>query len=209
MATSTTTADTDIATGAGATATATATFTLNRFTKVLTDDGREVRPGSGELGRVALRGRTPLGYYNDELKSAATFQVIDGVRWSIPGDWAEVSADGSVRLLGRGSQCINSGGEKIYPEEVEEALKTHPAVHDAVVVGVPDERFGEAVTALVELSPGVAADEATLVTHVKAHLAGFKAPKRIFTIDSVARQANGKVDYRHWAAVALERAAIG
>lgn len=187
----------------------TARFRLNASTKVLTEDGREVQPGTGELGRVALRGRTPLGYYKDEVKSAATFQIFDGVRWSIPGDWAEVGADGSVQLLGRGSQCINSGGEKIYPEEVEEALKTHAAVHDAVVVGVPDERFGEAVTAMVELEPGGDARPDDLVAHVKQHLAGFKAPKRVLMIDSVARAANGKVDYRHWKDVALERLGTG
>ena len=117
MAASTTTADA---------ADSTATFKLGPNTKVLTEDGREVVPGSGERGMVALRGRTPVGYYKDEAKSAATFVTFDGVRWSIPGDFAEVDADGTVRLLGRGSQCINTGGEKVYPEEVEEALKLHP-----------------------------------------------------------------------------------
>ena len=97
-----------------------------------------------------MRGHTPIGYYKDPEKSAATFQVIDGVRYSIPGDFATVDADGTVRLLGRGSQCINTGGEKVYPEEVEEVLKLHPTVADAAVVGLPDERFGEAITALVE-----------------------------------------------------------
>jgi len=196
MASATTTAD-----SAGQTA----TFTLNASTRVLTEDGRDVVPGSGERGRVALKGRTPLGYYKDAEKSAATFQEVGGVRYSIPGDWAEVDADGTVRLLGRGSQCINTGGEKVYPEEVEEALKSHPSVHDAVVVGVPDDRFGEVVTALVEPAPGVTIDELALVAHVKEHLAGFKAPKRVLTIDSVARSANGKVDYRHWTAVARQR----
>jgi acyl-CoA synthetase (AMP-forming)/AMP-acid ligase II len=117
MATNTTTADS----GDG-----TAKFELGPNTRVVTEDGRDVEPGSGEIGRVALRGYTPIGYYKDEEKSAATFQVIDGVRYSIPGDWAEVLADGSVKLLGRGSQCINTGGEKVYPEEVEECLKLHP-----------------------------------------------------------------------------------
>ena len=135
--------------------------------------------GSGEMGRVAMRGHTPIGYYKDPAKSAATFQVIDGVRYSIPGDFATVDADGTVRLLGRGSQCINTGGEKVYPEEVEEVLKLHPTVADAAVVGVPDERFGEAITALVEPHAGDAVDEAALIAHVKAHLAGYKAPKRI------------------------------
>jgi acyl-CoA synthetase (AMP-forming)/AMP-acid ligase II len=183
----------------------TATFELGPFTKVLTEDGREVRPGSGERGRVALRGFTPIGYYKDPEKSAATFQVFDGVRWSIPGDWAEVDADGTVRLLGRGSQCINTGGEKVYPEEVEEVLKRHPAVADAAVVGVPDERFGQAITALVELHPGHELDEAALIAHVKAHLAHYKAPKRVLSLATVGRAANGKLDYRRLTAEALDR----
>ena len=127
------------------------------------------------------------------------------MRYSIPGDWAEVDADGTVRLLGRGSQCINTGGEKVYPEEVEEALKLHPAVHDAAVVGVPDERFGEAITALVEPNTGATVDERELVDHVKARLAHYKAPKRVLVADSVARAANGKLDYRSLTAHAIER----
>jgi acyl-CoA synthetase (AMP-forming)/AMP-acid ligase II len=187
MATSTTTAE-----GASDTA----KFALGPNTKVLTEDGREVVPGSGELGRVALRGHTPIGYYKDEAKSAATFQMINGTRWSIPGDWASVEADGTVRLLGRGSQCINTGGEKVYPEEVEEVLKLHPSVADAAVVGVPDERFGQAITALVEALPGQSVDEAALIAHVKAHLASYKAPKRVLPIDTVGRAGNGKLDYK-------------
>jgi acyl-CoA synthetase (AMP-forming)/AMP-acid ligase II len=183
----------------------TATFRLGASTRVVTEDGRDVEPGSGERGRVALRGRTPVGYYKDPEKSAATFQVIDGVRYSIPGDWAEVDADGTVRLLGRGSQCINTGGEKVYPEEVEEVLKTHPAVHDAAVVGIPDERFGQAITALVEFESGVTASEADLVAHVKSHLAHYKAPKRVHTVPTVGRAANGKLDYSSLTSVAVER----
>ena len=158
--------------------------------------------GSGEMGRVAMRGFTPIGYYKDPEKSAATFQVIDGVRYSIPGDFATVDTDGTVRLLGRGSQCINTGGEKVYPEEVEEILKTHPTVADAAVVGIPDERFGEAICALVEPHAGDAIDEATLIAHVKEHLAGYKAPKRIVAIESVGRAANGKLDYKALKALA-------
>src|SRR5262249_35106942 len=139
---------------AGGDANRTATFVLGSHTKVLTDDGREVEPVSGEQGRVALRGRTPIGYYKDPAKSAATFVTFEGVRWSIPGDYAVVDADGTVRLLGRGSQCINTGGEKVYPEEVEEALKLHPDIADAAVVGLPDERFGEAINALVQPHAG-------------------------------------------------------
>ncbi len=199
MATNTTSADTVDAAGA------TATFKLGPNTRVVTDDGRDVVPGTGELGRVALRGFTPIGYYKDPDKSAATFQVIDGVRYSIPGDWAEVDADGTVRLLGRGSQCINTGGEKVYPEEVEEVLKLHPTVHDAAVVGVPDERFGQAITAFVEPNPGAEPDEATLIDHVKSRLARYKAPKRVFVVPSVQRAANGKLDYKRLSADAIER----
>jgi len=117
------------------------------------------------------------------------------VRYTIPGDWATVDDDGTVRLLGRGSQCINSGGEKVYPEEVEEALKSHPTVADAAVVGVPDERFGEAVRAVVEPTDGLAVDEATLIEHVKQRLAAFKAPKRVVTVSTLGRAPNGKLDY--------------
>jgi acyl-CoA synthetase (AMP-forming)/AMP-acid ligase II len=151
-----------------------------------------------------MRGFTPVGYYKDPEKSAATFQVIDGVRYSIPGDFATVDADGTVRLLGRGSQCINTGGEKVYPEEVEEALKLHPTVADAAVVGLPDERFGEAITALVEPHAGDVIDEAMLIAHVKERLAHYKAPKRIVTVDSIGRAANGKLDYRALKERALE-----
>jgi acyl-CoA synthetase (AMP-forming)/AMP-acid ligase II len=175
----------------------TARFRLGPHTRVLTEDGRDVVPGSGERGRVALRGRTPVGYYKDPEKSAATFAVIDGVRYSIPGDWAEVAEDGAVVLLGRGSQSINTGGEKVYPEEVEEVLKRHPAIADAAVVGVPDERFGEAITALVEVLPGQGPlDAADVIAHVKVHLASYKAPKRVIEVPTVGRAANGKLDYR-------------
>jgi 3-oxocholest-4-en-26-oate---CoA ligase len=183
----------------------TARFSLGPNTRVVNEDGHDVEPGSGERGHVALRGFTPIGYYKDPEKSAATFQVIDGVRYSIPGDWAEVEADGTVKLLGRGSQCINTGGEKVYPEEVEEALKLHPSVHDAAVVGVPDDRFGEAITALVEPNPGATTDEAELIAHVKAMLAAFKAPKRVLSVSTVARSANGKLDYKQLRSEALQR----
>jgi acyl-CoA synthetase (AMP-forming)/AMP-acid ligase II len=181
----------------------TARFQLGPNTRVLAEDGREIQPGSDELGRVALRGHTPIGYYKDEKKSAATFQIIDGVRWSIPGDWARVDADGTVHLLGRGSQCINTGGEKVYPEEVEEALKLHPSVADAAVVGLPDERFGQAITALVEALPGATIDESELIAHVKLHLAAYKAPKRVIPVATVGRAGNGKLDYKSLTAHAL------
>ncbi len=184
----------------------TASFRLSPNTRVITEDGRDVVPGSGEQGLIALRGRVPVGYYKDEAKSAATFRVIDGVRYSIPGDWASVESDGTLKLLGRGSQCINTGGEKVFPEEIEEALKHHPAVLDAAVVGVPDERFGEAVTAIVELRPGSEVDDAGLIAHVRGHLAAYKSPKRIIRVDSVGRAPNGKLDYRRLKELAVASA---
>ena len=183
----------------------TATFRAGPNTKVLTEDGREVRPGSGERGMVALRGRTPVGYYKDPAKSAATFVTFDGIRWSIPGDFAEIEVDGTLRLYGRGSQCINTGGEKVFPEEVEEAIKTHPSVADAAVVGVPDERFGEAITALVELTPGHQLDTAALIAHLRTTLAAYKSPKHVFTLDTMGRAANGKLDYKRLKANAVQR----
>ncbi len=179
-------------------------FVASATTKVLADDGSEVVPGSGERGRLAQTGRMPIGYYKDPEKTAATYPVIDGVRYVIPGDWAEVEADGTIKLLGRGSQCINTGGEKVFPEEIEEALKTHPSVADAAVVGVPDERFGQAIVALVEPVPGHAVDESALISHVKSLLAGYKAPKRVLPIPMVGRGANGKLDYRRLTEVAVQ-----
>ena len=187
----------------GASRTSTAKFTLAEDSVVLADDDRLVAPGSGEIGVLALRGRTPVGYYKDEAKSDATFRVVDGVRYSIPGDYATIDADGTLVLLGRGSACINTGGEKVFPEEVEEVLKEHPAVRDAVVVGRPDERFGEAVAAVVELGEPVEATE--LIAHVRAHLAAYKAPREVFPVPAVDRAANGKVDYKRWKAYVASR----
>ena len=174
----------------------TGTFKLGPEVRVITEDGREVTPGSDEVGVLALGGRNPMGYYKDEEKSAATFRVIDGKRYSVPGDFARVHADGSIQLLGRGSQCINTAGEKVFPEEVEEVLKTHPAVADACVVGVPDERTGERVVASAELWPGKTAEVEELIEHVRANLSHYKAPKQLRIIDSIGRAANGKMDYK-------------
>jgi fatty-acyl-CoA synthase len=180
-------------------ASATARFTLGPEVRVIDDQGRDVAPG--HTGVLALGGRIPLGYYKDEAKTAATFRTIDGVRYSVPGDYAEVGDDGSIHLLGRGSVCINTGGEKVYPEEVEEAVKTLPGVLDAVVVGIPDERFGEEIVAVVEVRPGAASDGTTpdmVIGHVKAKLASFKAPRRVRFVPSIGRTPAGKVDYaRH------------
>jgi fatty-acyl-CoA synthase len=175
----------------------TAKFTIGASTKVFTDDGREVLPGSGEVGRLAVGGHIPLGYYKDPAKSDATFLVIDGRRWSVPGDFASVETDGTITLLGRGSVVINSGGEKIFPEEVEEAVKVHPAVADCLVVGVPDERFGEAVTAVVSLRPGERATSDDLGAALEP-LARFKRPRRFVIVEEVVRGPNGKADYK-WA----------
>src|SRR5713101_1673870 len=142
----------------GSQAAGTADFQIAESAKVFTDDDLEVQPGSGEMGRLAIHGYLPIGYYKDPEKSARTFRTIDGVRYSIPGDYATVGADGTVHLLGRGSVVINTGGEKVFPEEVEEVLKLHPAVRDAVCVGVPDERFGEVICALVEPADGATVD---------------------------------------------------
>ncbi len=174
----------------------TARFQLGDTSRVIADDGTDVVPGSGQVGRVAVRGYTPSGYYKDPEKTAATFVEIDGETYSIPGDYAMVEADGTLTLLGRGSVCINTGGEKVFPEEVEEALKTHDSVHDAVAVGIPDDKFGEAITAVVELQPGADLDEAALVAHVKERLAHYKAPKHVVAVDTIGRAANGKVDYK-------------
>jgi acyl-CoA synthetase (AMP-forming)/AMP-acid ligase II len=183
----------------------TGTFVLNPSTRVIAEDGRDVVPGSGERGLLATRGRTPIGYYKDREKSASTFQMIEGVRWSIPGDWATIESDGSLRLLGRGAVCINTGGEKVFPEEVEEALKTLPSIADAVVVGVPDERFGEAVVAMVESAATDTVPEADAIAHVKARLAAYKAPRRVLSVDGLRRDSNGKADYRRLKAEAIVR----
>ncbi|MGK2929416.1 MAG: AMP-binding protein [Acidimicrobiales bacterium] len=183
---------------------ATASFSLGPDTKVITDDGGEVRPGDGLIGKLAIRGRVPIGYYKDPIKSAETFVQIDGANYSMPGDYARVEADGTLVLLGRGSVCINTGGEKVFPEEVEEVLKEHALVHDAVVVGLPDERFGQAITAVVEPAPGENPTDADLIAHVKTKLAGYKAPKRVVQVDALGRAANGKVDYKRWTAHAAD-----
>ncbi len=186
----------------------TAKFSLGESARVITDEGLDVVPGSGDIGRVAVRGYNPIGYYKDPEKSAKTFVQIDGETYSIPGDYASVEADGTLTLLGRGSVCINTGGEKVFPEEVEEILKLHPAVHDAVVVGLPDEKFGQAITAVVELMPGETFDEDEVIAHVKAKLASFKAPKSVVSIDTIGRAPNGKVDYKRMTGYAADNLGV-
>jgi 3-oxocholest-4-en-26-oate---CoA ligase len=158
-----------------------------------------VAPGSGVVGRVARTGRIPVGYYKDEAKTKATFFERDGRRWALTGDSATVDEDGSITLLGRGSLCINTGGEKVYPEEVEGVLRAHPDVYDVLVVGAPDERWGSRVVALVQPVAGGAPDPDDLTTHCRSHLAGYKVPKEVRFVDEVVRSPTGKPDYR-WAA---------
>lgn len=174
----------------------TAKFAQMPETKVFTDDDRLVEPGSDEVGMIAAGGNVPLGYYKDEEKSARTFRVIDGERYSFPGDYAKVAADGQIILLGRGSNVINTGGEKVYPEEVEEAVKRVDGILDCLVVGVDDEKFGQAVTAVVSTVEGAEVDEATVIADVKTQLAGFKAPRRVVFVPQIPRAPNGKADYK-------------
>src|SRR6185436_3548893 len=157
-----------------------------------------IEPGSEESGWLAKPGRVPLGYYKDAEKTAKTFPVIDGTRYAVPGDHAQIRADGTLIVLGRGSVCINSGGEKIYPEEVEQVLRKHPAVADAVVVGTPDERFGEQVTAVVQARAGHRIEDAELSRFAAEHLARYKLPKTIVLVEEMVRSPSGKPDYR-WA----------
>jgi len=192
---------------AGTEAAHTAKFSLGPNAVVVSEDGKVLGPGGG-IGRLGVKGRTPVGYYKDPEKSAATFPVIDGVRYSLPGDFAQIEDDGTITLLGRGSVCINTGGEKVFPEEVEEALKLHDSVRDAVAVAVPDDKFGEIVTAMVELEPGATLDEAGIITHVKSKLAAFKAPKHVLQVATIGRAANAKVDYKRLKSEAMERLGV-
>lgn len=171
-------------------------FQTGPDTTVLSDDGRVC--AVGEVGKLARSGFIPLGYYKDPEKTAATFPTYAGKRWVVPGDFATIESDGTISVLGRGSVCINSGGEKIYPEEVESALKQHPSVFDAVVIGTPNERWGEQVTALVKLRDDATADTDQIVAHTRTLVADYKAPKAIFVVDEVVRTPVGKADYK-WA----------
>jgi acyl-CoA synthetase (AMP-forming)/AMP-acid ligase II len=168
------------------------------------EDHKQLEPGTGEVGWLAKKGRIPLGYYKDEAKTAATFVTVDGVRWALPGDYALIEADGTITLLGRGSACINSGGEKIYPEEVEAAVRSHPGVFDAVVVGVPDEKWGERVTAVVQPRPGVVLTLEELDKHCREHVSGYKVPRGLTIVEEMVRQPSGKPDYRWAKGVATE-----
>jgi len=180
----------------------TARFMVGPNSAVFTEDGRRVEPGSGERGQVAVSGFLPVGYYKDPDKSARTFRELEGRRWSIPGDFATVEADGTLKLLGRGSQVINTGGEKVFPEEVEEAIKRYPGVRDAAVVGAPDPRFGERVCAVIDMAGEDLPTLTAITEHVRLHLAAYKAPRDL-VFAPIVRAANGKLDYKAVRAEAL------
>jgi len=177
-------------------------FIMNDRTTVLDDDLKPLQPGSGTIGKLALAGRIPLGYYKDPKKTADTFVEIEGTRWVMQGDLATIDADGTVIVFGRGSVCINSGGEKIFPEEVEAAVRSHPAVYDAVVVGAPDERWGERVVAIVQPRAGQSVTLDDLNAHVRTLIAGYKVPREIRIVDQIVRHPSGKPDFPWARAVA-------
>jgi acyl-CoA synthetase (AMP-forming)/AMP-acid ligase II len=180
------------------------TFFMDETCTVFGDDMKPVTPGSGVVGKLARSGRLPVGYYKDPTKTAATFVEVDGKRWAIPGDLATVETDGRITVFGRGAVCINSGGEKIFPEEVEAALKAHPGVLDAVVVGVPDERWGQRVAAVVQPRVGADITLQALDAHCRARIAGYKIPRQLRIVEQVVRHPSGKPDYGWAKQAALE-----
>ena len=182
----------------------TAKFTINPGVIVITDEGKHVEPGSGVMGKIGTSGLVPLGYFKDEKKSAETFMEFEGVRYSFPGDYALVEADGTITLLGRGSNCINTAGEKVYPEEVEEAIKRHDDIYDCLVVGLKDDRFGQRVVALASFNDGKETQEQDLISFTREHLAGYKLPKQVLFVEEVMRAPNGKANYK-WAKETAEK----
>ena len=182
-------------------------FAVNERTRVFDENHKPVQPGSGVVGRVAQRGHIPLGYYGDPVKTAETFVEIDGERWVLLGDMATVDEDGSMRFLGRGSICINSGGEKIYPEEVEGALKSHPDLVDAVVAGIPDERWGQRVAAVLQVREGAEVPtQEEIEQHLASRIARYKVPRFVHAVELMQRSPSGKPDYG-WATKLLTEAA--
>ncbi|WP_280360634.1 acyl-CoA synthetase [Nocardia wallacei] len=182
----------------GATHTGGPRVKIDASTEVLDESGNPVVPGSGQVGLLARKGHIPVGYYNDPVKTAATFKEFNGTRYSIPGDFARVEEDGSVTMLGRGSVSINSGGEKIYPEEVEGALKCHPEILDALVIGVPDERWGQRVAAVVQCRSGKRPGLDELRPVLTQEISSYKQPRSIWFVDEIKRSPAGKPDYK-WA----------
>ena len=181
----------------------TAKFRLNPGTVIVSDDGKEVEPGSGVMGKIGTSGLVPEGYYKDPIKSAETFKEFNGVRYSFPGDYATINEDGTINLLGRGSNCINTAGEKVYPEEVEEAIKLNECVYDCLVVGLDDEKFGQRVVGVVSLNKNSNISEQDLADFTKTKISGYKAPKNIIFVDEVKRAPNGKANYK-WAKAEAE-----
>ena len=177
---------------------ATAKFDLGDGVIAIADDGTEVLPGSGQIGRLATSALVPLGYFKDPEKSKSTFLEINGVRYSLPGDYAKVEEDGTISLLGRGSVCINTAGEKVFPEEVEEVVKKHDSVVDCLVVGIPDDQYGQQVIAVISLEEDVTHEESLLKDFTKNHLTGYKVPKGFVCVVQVRRGPNGQGDYK-WA----------
>ncbi len=182
----------------------TAKFVLNPGVIVITDEGELVEPGSDKTGKIGTSGLVPLGYFKDEKKSAETFKEFQGVRYSFPGDYAKVEVDGTITLLGRGSNCINTAGEKVYPEEVEEAIKRNDDIFDCLVVGLQDDRFGQRVVALASYQDGKEIEEQELIAFTREHLAGYKLPKQVLFVDEVMRAPNGKANYK-WAQETAEK----
>ena len=182
----------------------TAKFVLNPGVIVITDEGEIVEPGSDKMGKIGTSGLVPLGYFKDEKKSAETFKEFQGTRYSFPGDYAKVEADGTITLLGRGSNCINTAGEKVYPEEVEEAIKRHDDIYDCLVVGLQDDRFGQRVVALASFQEGKEIEEQDLISYTREHLAGYKLPKQVLFVEEVMRAPNGKANYK-WAKETAEK----
>jgi acyl-CoA synthetase (AMP-forming)/AMP-acid ligase II len=181
-------------------------FYMGEEVTVLDEEGNEIEPGSGKMGLVARSGRLPLGYYKDAVKTAERFKEFNGKRWVVPGDFATVEADGRITFLGRGSKCINTGGEKVFPEEVEEALKAHPAIVDALVVAVPDTRFGSKVAAVFNTRGNQAVTLEDVQAHCRNHIAGYKVPRQITITESVSRFPSGKPDYKWAEEIAREQA---
>jgi len=182
-------------------------FAMDDTNTVFDEDYKQVEPGSGKIGRLARGHRIPLGYYKDPEKTAERFVEIDGKRWSLPGDFATIEADGRITVYGRGAMCINTGGEKVFPEEVEEVLKSHPSVFDALVVGVADEQWMQRVAAVVQLRDGHSSTLADLQAHCRERVAGYKVPRELHLVDTVARQPSGKPDYAWAKRVAQEGSA--
>jgi 3-oxocholest-4-en-26-oate---CoA ligase len=174
------------------------TVSILGHTVVFDEEMRPVEPGSGVIGKIARGGDIPVGYYNDPVKTAETFIMVEGRRYAMPGDFATIEADGSITLLGRGSVSINSGGEKIFPEEVESAVRSHPDVFDAIVVGAPDERWGQRVAAIIQPRADRHPSLEDIQTHCRDAIAGYKVPRQLHVVDVILRSPSGKPDYR-WA----------